>query len=61
MEVMQNPMMLAEWPDRTAYDIYKMAIRTALAQRDARTRARMLADATAAWDRSLIEDDRMAA
>ena len=58
---MQDPMMLADWPNRNAYDLYKRAIREALAQPDLRARNRMLSQATAAWDCHLEEESRMAA
>ncbi len=54
-------MMLAQWPNRHAYDLYKRAIREALSQRDPRARSHMLSQATAAWDRHLEEEARMAA
>ena len=54
-------MMLADWPNRDAYNAYKTSIREALAQKDPGLRNRMLSEATAAWDDSLEEDARMAA
>lgn len=53
-------MLLAQWPDRTAYEIYLRAIREALAHPDIRARSRMLAEATDAWDRSLFQEARLA-
>ena len=57
---MQNPMILANWPDRTAYDIYLQAVREALTHPDIRVRSRLLAEAADAWDRSLALDARLA-
>ena len=57
---MQNPMILANWPDRTAYDIYLQAVREALKHPDIGVRSRLLAEATDAWDRSLALDARLA-
>ena len=53
-------MILANWPDRTAYDIYLQAVREALTHPDIRVRSRLLAEATDAWDRSLALDARLA-
>ena len=53
-------MILANWPDRTAYDIYLQAVREALTHPDIRVRSRLLAEAADAWDRSLALDARLA-
>lgn len=57
---MQNPMILAKWPDKTAYEVYLRAVREALAHPDIRARSRMLAEATAAWEHSIAQDALMA-
>ncbi len=53
-------MLLADWPDRSALEAYKRAIREALAQEHLLTRTRLLAEATAAYDEAMKLVDRFA-
>ncbi len=56
--VVRNPTLLADWPDRSAFEAYKRAIREAIATEPLVTRNRMLAEATAAYDQALDALDR---
>jgi len=53
-------MLLADWPDRSAFEAYKRAIREAIATEHLVTRNRMLAEATAAYDQAVNARDRSA-